>query len=213
MQRQLALYRAASLLSGPERRIISSVDVAHTENVTVDTCTQTLRFSCSVGLFTGARGKFAVTQAGWDIARRWSEDETHARLLLQALFLPHWVTKEAAAALSGGAMPVKELAQRLQGDLPGSPRRGVCLVDWLALVFLVHRDQQNLVWPAPALHAASGSALEPVTAATAGPAAQRPDEELNALMGMTNRDLRKLPDERYIAILDNLAVMVPLLSD
>lgn len=215
LQRQVSLVLTAAEMSGLERRTVASVEVARQEGVTAETATQTLRFSCSAGLFTGARGKFAVTEAGWDIAQRWVEDETHARLKLQAQLLPHWAAAHAGKALSAGPLHVNKLADRLQEGLPGSRRRGVCLIEWLALVFLLHRDPEDLVWPAPALSAATGSGLMPMAAED--PALQQPDQqsapaqEHNALMNMTNSDLRKLPHERYTAMLNHLADIVPLI--
>ncbi|MEU7640794.1 hypothetical protein AB0C11_32770 [Streptomyces sp. NPDC039016] len=208
MQRQWSLFLAAACRSGIERRIVASADLARDEGVTTETATQTLRFCSHVGLFTGERGKFAVVDAGWTIAQRWQEDETHARLQLQVPFLSHWSTEKTREVLRDGPMPVDELAKHLQHGLPGKPRRGVYLVEWLALALLVHRDRQGLVWPAPALRATAGS--ESLEGPAPEPEQQAPEPELDTLMGMTNSQLRELSPERYRAVLDNLAQVLEL---
>lgn len=212
LRRQWQIALGAALDSGEEQLTISSVDVARKESVTTETATQTLRFCCEVGLFSGGRGKFAVTEAGWTIAQRWQEDQTYARLLLQGVFRPHWSVPVADAALQAGPLPADELGRRLLGDLPGKPRRGMYLVEWLALALLVHRDQQGMVWPAPALKeaASSGGAALPATVREAEPE-QLSGQELDALMGMTNRKLDELDEQdpqRFQAFLDNLTQLV-----
>ncbi|MCC9711650.1 hypothetical protein E4N62_44455 [Streptomyces sp. MNU76] len=210
--RQWSVYLTAARRSGVQRRTVASADVARIEEVTTETATQTLRFCTHVGLFTGGRGKFVVTDAGWSIAQLWPEEETHARLQLQALFLPHWSAEKTWKALRGGPMPVDELAKYLQHGLPGKPRRGVYLVEWLALALLVHRDRQNLVWPAPALSGVPGSenAECPAPAPESEQPEPEPELELDTLMGMTNSTLRELPPERYRAVLDSLAQVLEL---
>lgn len=210
---QIELVLVAAEMSGPQRAIIASADVARAKNVTSETATQTLRFCATVGLFTGGRGKFAVTEAGWTIAQRWPVDERHAQLLLQDLFLRHWSAQEASRILAPGPVPCRTLAARLQESLPGSSRRGMALVDWLVLVMLVHRDQQDLVWPAPALRAPrDGAALSvPAPSAVMAPA-EKDVEELDALMGMTIDEWRALPRERYSAMLMHLSESLNLLT-
>ncbi|MFI6567037.1 hypothetical protein [Streptomyces sp. NPDC050534] len=210
LQRQVSLFLAGAQRSGTERRTVASADLAREEGVTAETATQTLRFCCHLGLFTGERGKFVVTDTGWSIAQRWREDQTHARLQFQAQFLPHWSAVATWEALRDGPMPVDELARLLQHGLPGRPRRGVYLVDWLGLAMLVHRDRQGLVWPAPALRAAAGP--EGVKGANPAPKLEQPEPEpeLDTLMGMTNSQLRALSPERYRAVLDNLAQVLEL---
>ncbi|MGW7283132.1 hypothetical protein ACWGIV_33665 [Streptomyces sp. NPDC054844] len=211
LQRQLALVFTAARSSGPEQRTIISIDVARAEGVTAETATSTLRFSASLGLFTGARGKFAVSDAGWAVTQLWQEDETHARMQLQALLLQHWSTEEVRRLLAGGPVAADELAPQLQGDLPGKPRRGVYLIEWLALAFLVHRDRQGLVWPAPALGAMMHSATVAVPSRPPALAQQQVlDEEPHLLMGMTNSELRRLAPERYCAVLDNITEVAEL---
>lgn len=211
LQRQLALVFAAARNSGPEQRTIISLDVARAEGVSPETATSTLRFSASLGLFTGARGKFAVSDAGWAITELWQEDETHARMQLQALLLRHWSTEEVRRLLADGPVAADELAPQLQGDLPGKPRRGVYLIEWLALAFLVHRDRQGLVWPAPALGAMAHSTAVAVASRPQDLAQQQvPEEEPHLLMGMTNSELRRLTPERYCAVLDNLTEVAEL---
>lgn len=125
LQRQWALVEAAAVRSGIERRTVASADLAREEGVTTETATQTLRFCSQFGrLFTGGRGKFVVTDAGWEITQRWQEDETHAQLQLQAQLLQHWSVPKAWEALCEGPRPVDELAKILQAGLPGKPRRG-----------------------------------------------------------------------------------------
>ncbi|MBY8844579.1 hypothetical protein [Streptomyces sp. SP2-10] len=207
----MSLVITAARLSGPERRTISSAEVAVVDGSGTETAASTLRFVSSVGLFVGSRGRYAVTEAGWAITRLFEDDEMHARLQLQALVLTHWSVPAARELLADGPMPLDELGRRLHGDLPGKPRRGVYLVEWLALALLVHRDRQNLVWPAPALGTGVGSSLS--AAAPAAPAAvhqEEPDEEPNYLMGWTNSGLRQLSPERYCAVLDSMTEVAEL---
>ncbi|MBX9363644.1 hypothetical protein ACF09Y_26275 [Streptomyces massasporeus] len=153
-----------------------------------------------------------MTEAGWTIAQRWQEDQTYARLLLQGVFRSHWSVPVADAALQAGPLPAEELGRRLLGDLPGKPRRGMYLVEWLALALLVHRDQQGMVWPAPALRAAAGSVVAALPAPVRDAEPERPSgRELDALMGMTNRkldELDKQDPQRFQAFLDNLTQLV-----
>ncbi|MET8978989.1 hypothetical protein ABZX85_25555 [Streptomyces sp. NPDC004539] len=213
MRRQWQVVLTAALASGEQRLVITSADVAREVGLTPETATQTLRFGREVGLFISCgRGKFAVTEAGWTIAQRWQEDQTYARLLLQGVFRPHWSVPVADTALQPGPLPADELARRLLGDLPGKPRRGMYLVEWLVLALLVHRDQQGMVWPTPALReqASSGVAALPAPVREEEPE-QPAGQELDALMGMTNRKLDEL-DERdpqgFRAFLDNLTQLV-----
>ncbi len=212
VRRQWQIALNAALDSGEERRTISSADVARKEAVTTETATQTLRFCCEVGLFSGGRGKFAVTEAGWTVVQRWQEDQTYARLLLQGVFVSHWSVPVADAALRPGPLPAEELGRRLLGDLPGKPRRGMYLVEWLALALLVHRDQQGTVWPAPALRAAASSGVAALPAPVREAEPEQPSgQDLDALMGMTNRKLDELDEQdpqRFRAFLDNLTQLV-----
>lgn len=213
MRRQWQLVLAAAFASGEQRVIISTSDLARQEEVTLETASQTVRFGDEVGLFRRVgRGKFAVTEAGWIIAQRWQEDQTYARLLLQGAFRSHWSIPVADTALRPGPLPVDELGRRLLVDLPGKPRRGLYLVEWLALAFLVHRDQQGRVWPTPALSAAAGSQVAALPAAEpAAEAAPAPGQELDALMGMTNQTLDELDEsnpEGFRALIDNLTKLV-----
>ncbi|MGY5059985.1 hypothetical protein ACWDFR_38975 [Streptomyces sp. 900105755] len=210
MRRQWQLVLAGALASGEEQLVISTSDLARQEDADTETVTQTVRFGDEVGLFRRVgRGKFAVTEAGWAIAQRWQEDQTYARLLLQGLFRPHWSVPVADTALRPGPLPMEELGRRLLVDLPGKPRRGLYLVDWLALALLVHRDQQGMVWPTPALSAAAGSQVAALPAAAhAAEPEQSSGQELDALMGWTNQELDELAPERFCAFLDNLTQLV-----
>jgi len=213
LRRQWQLVLAAAFVSGEQQLVISTSDLARQEGVTPETATQTVRFGEEVGLFSRVgRGKFAVTEDGWTIAQRWQEDETYARLLLQGVFRPHWSIPVADAALRDGPLPMEELGRRLLVDLPGKPRRGLYLVEWLALAFLVHRDPQGRVWPTPALSAAASSQVAALPAAApAVESEQAPGQELDALMGMTNRELDKLDEsnpEEFRTFLDTLTQLV-----
>ncbi|MEV8597585.1 hypothetical protein [Streptomyces sp. NPDC052012] len=174
--------------------MIASADVAAEVPVGAETVAEVLRFLASVGLFEGARGKYAVTGIGWDIVRRWQEDQTQARLLLQGQFLPHWSAAAARQILSDGPVGQEVLARRLHQNLPGKPRRGQYLVEWLMMALLVYRDEDMKISPAPALTAATGI----------GYAVAASQQEPNALLGLTNRELRALSPSRYCAVLDGL---------
>ncbi|MBZ6107400.1 hypothetical protein ACF1HU_33240 [Streptomyces olivaceus] len=210
-RRQWGLALAACYCSGASRHTVASAELARSEKVTAETATQTLRFCCEVGLFNGGRGKFTVTEAGWAIAQRWQEDPIHARLLLQEQFLrPHWSVPVARAALLAGCLPAEELGKRLLGDLPGKLRRGRYLVEWLEWALLVHRDQQGVVWPAPALNAQAGP-MATALVVPAGAAQESSGQEPDDLMGMTNRkldELDRLQPQRFRAFIDNLTQLV-----
>ncbi|MEU9348014.1 hypothetical protein AB0D74_43145 [Streptomyces sp. NPDC048278] len=208
MDRQWSLFLAMADFSGIGRLTVASVELARRASVGGETATQTLRWCSDLGLLTGGRGKFAVTDTGWDIAKRWHEDRDHARMLLQAPFLAHWSVQAIKEPMRHAPVPAETLAKWLQAGLPGSPRRGMYLIEWLSLAFLVHRDQQGLVWPAPALGVVAAS--EP-TAVPADACGQEPEQELNFLMGTTNSTLRGLPCERYCSVLDSLAQVVELI--
>ncbi|MFJ2607959.1 hypothetical protein ACIO13_23735 [Streptomyces sp. NPDC087425] len=209
-QRQWSLFLAGAFASGEEQRTMSTADLVRQEGVTLETCTQIVRFCAEVGLFRRVgRGKFAVTKAGWAIAQHWQQDQTYARLLLQGVFRSHWSVPASDTALRSGPLPVEELGKHLLSDLPGKPRRGVYLVEWQAMAFLVHRDQQGMVWPTPALSAAADAGIAALPAAPAGTEPDQPSEQdLNALWGMTNRELDEMDSGRCCAILDNLTRLV-----
>lgn len=191
---QWRIGQTAARLSGPEYRMIASAEVAAEVQVGTDTVTEVLRFLAAVGLFEGARGKYAVTDIGWTIVRRWQDDQTQARLLLQGQFLKHWSAAAARQALHDGPVEQDVLARRLHQNLPGKPRRGQYLVEWLVMALLVYRDEDMRISPAPALTAATG------TRHFVAASRQEPD----ALLGLTNQELRALPPSRYCAVIDGL---------
>lgn len=191
---QWRIGQTAARLSGPEYKMIASAQVANEVQVGTDTVTEVLRFLATIGLFEGARGKYAVTDIGWTIVRRWQDDQTQARLLLQGQFLNHWSAAAARQALCDGPVEQDVLARRLHQNLSGKPRRGQYLVEWLVMALLVYRDEDMRISAAPALTAATTTRY---VVASSG-------QEPNALLGLTNQELRALPPSRYCAVIDGL---------
>ncbi|MGW0313994.1 hypothetical protein [Streptomyces flavidovirens] len=166
-----------------------------------------LSFQQSVGLVGGARGKYAVTPGGWSVAEMWKQDQPRACLLLQELFLKQWPARLALDALRDAPVPQEELARRLQGKSAGNARKGRYLVDWLVLALVVHRDASALVYPSSALLSTSRAwRVEPQP--RSGSVQQLPRQ--GVLMGMTHSELRALPPQHYMAVLDNVAALAAL---
>jgi hypothetical protein len=191
---QWRVGQAAARLSGPQHRLIASVEVAGEVPAGTGTVTEVLRFLTTIALFESTGDRYAVTDIGWAIFRGWQEDQTQARLLLQGQFLRHWPAAAAWQALHDAPVDQDVLARRLHQNLSGTPRRGQYLVEWLVMALLVYRDEDMRISPAPALAAASGT--QPPAAAS--------QSEPDALLGLTNRELRALPPSRYCAVLDGL---------
>ncbi|WP_405773670.1 hypothetical protein [Streptomyces sp. NBC_00859] len=193
-------------LSGPGEQVITCHALAERTEVGTETLGSVVSFLQTVGLVRGARGKYAVTAAGWAIAEMQRRDETQARLLLQAQFLQHWSARAARAALQDAPVDQATLGQRLCPSVPGKARRGTYLVEWLVLALVVHRDASMKICPSAALTAAAG-AVPPQQP----PGAQSAPEPA-LLMGMTHSDLRALPPQHYMALLDHAATLVDLVS-
>lgn len=185
--------QAAAHLSGPQHRLVTSTEVAAKVPVGASTVTDVLHPLTTVALFERTRGKYAVTEAGWAIFRVWQEDQTQARLLLQGQFLRHAPATAAWQALRDAPVDRDVLARRLHQSLPGK-QQGQHLVDWLVTALLAYQDEDLRIFPAPALAAASSGR----------PAAEAPLPAPDALLGLTNRELREFPPSRYCAVLDGL---------
>ncbi|MFJ4616241.1 hypothetical protein [Streptomyces griseus] len=202
--RQWEIFLVAANLSGPDLEVISVSQLAAEVQLRNDTVGAVAGFLQAVGLLRGARGNYALTSAGWAIAEMHKQDETQARLLLQAQFLEHWPAASTLECLHDAPVDQKTLGRRLHKDLPGKSRRGLYLIEWLVRALIVQRDSAMRISPSAAL-LASGRR----SATASGPEPQRMAEQ-GTLMGMTRDELRSLPPRKYVAVLDQLAALVAL---
>ncbi|MER8015899.1 hypothetical protein ACIQ7S_24940 [Streptomyces griseoluteus] len=196
VRRQVWIFTSHARLSGPDQIVVASAQLAKHIGTSGETVTETLRFLASVGLVRGARGRYAITAAGAEVARLWSQDETRARVLLHRSFRNHWATRLALELLQDGPVGQGILAEQLQRGLPGNPQRGIYLVEWLVIALVVNRDE------AMRIHAPADD--DPVGDIGAGvpSAARTEDGDQWRIMGMTNESLKRLPGPRYAAVLD-----------
>ncbi|MFD9744731.1 hypothetical protein ACFWX5_14460 [[Kitasatospora] papulosa] len=200
--RQWEIFLVAAHLSGPDLKVISVSRLAAEVQLRNDTVGAVAGFLQAVGLLQGARGNYALTSAGWAIAEMHKQDETQARLLLQAQFLEHWPTASTLECLHDAPVEQKMLGRRLHKDLPGKSRRGLYLIEWLVRALIVQRDSSMRISASAALVASgqrSGAASKPQRTVEPG-----------TVMGMTREELRSLPPRKYIAVLDQLAALVSL---
>ncbi|SFE34387.1 hypothetical protein SAMN05216251_102555 [Actinacidiphila alni] len=193
---QVRILTTFAHLSGPDRAVVVSARVAKHIGISGDTVTETLRFFASAGLLQGARGRYAITAAGAEVARLWPQDETRARVLLHRSFRDHWATRLALELLRDGPVDQSILAEQLQQGLPGNPRRGMYLVEWLVIALVVNRDGAMRIH-APTVDDHLGN-----IPAGAVSAARVTDTGQWRIMGMTNESLKRLPGPRYAAVLD-----------
>ncbi|MFH9663574.1 hypothetical protein ACH4NF_22605 [Streptomyces sp. NPDC017248] len=177
------------------------MQVAKQVELSGDTVTESLRFFDTLGIVTGARGRYAATPAGNALAEVWIEDETRARVMLHHLFQGHWATRATQAALAQGPVEAEALAQHLQLGLSGNTRRGLYLVEWLSQALVVHTDRHGRVH-APRPSDAAPSLSMPVQRAT--------DHEPTGgyVMGMCNEELQQLPTPQYVSLLHSFKTML-----
>lgn len=209
LSQQWRIFTCTAKLSGTARETVTSAQVARDAVVGPETVAEVLRFLEAVDLVQGARGQYKVSPAGLAVAQRWEQDETQARLLLQALFLPHWWVTAVVQTLQEAPVDQDVLGRRLHEGLAGKPRRGAYLVDWLVLALLVCRDENRKITLSPALRVlASGSPADAVPESSPQPSRPEQPGEPDALMHMTNTELRALPAAQYCAVLDQITELV-----
>lgn len=204
--RQWEIYLVFAHLSGPDLRVVSVSQLAAQVQLRKDTVGAVAGFLQAVGLLRGSRGNYALTKSGWAIAEMQKQDETQARLLLQAQFLEHWPAARTLECLRDAPVDQKTLGCRLHKDLPGKSRRGLYLIEWLVRALIVQRDSAMRISPSAALIASAGG-RRPARAPEPEPG---PAVEQGTVMGMTRQELRALPHRQYIAFLDQLATLVSL---
>lgn len=203
---QMRIGLAAIDLSGPEFVVVKSSQVAEVVGLSSDTVTENLRYLSTIPLVVGARGRYRGSEAGRALGLLWSQDQTRARVMLNHLMREHWAAKEALWMLQDGPLPKETLAEHLQEGLPGHPRRGAYLVEWLELALIVHQDPESSLVHAPApterVHDIPVSVPDP---------RQVPEED-DYVMGLSNAALRQLPPTEYIAVLRSFTQMIGQLT-
>ncbi|MCK8677543.1 hypothetical protein [Streptomyces lichenis] len=202
---QLTILSAAVRLSGPELLTIRSSQVATEVDLGAETVTECLRFFGTVGLVTGARGRYAATVAGITWAEVHHVDTTRGRLALHGLFRNHWSAKAALTALTDGPVSSEALAQYLGDGLPGAPRRASFLVDWLVEALVIHRDRFGRVHAPANGEMPDSLTLPPLTT-------REPVRDDNFLLGMSTQDLKHLSHARYVSLLDTFVTMLDEVS-
>ncbi|WNO62403.1 hypothetical protein RPQ02_40235 [Streptomyces sp. AM2-3-1] len=201
LKHQEQILLAAIRLSGPDRLVVKSSQIAAETKLGSETVTECLRFFATVGLVAGSRGRYAATAAGAAWADIQPEDHTRGRLLLHNLFKEHWSARDALAALADGPVESEAVAQHLRQGLPGNERRGMYLIEWLVEALVIHRDRYGRV------HApATGQLPESVTAPV--PSTRVPVREEGLILGMTTQELRCLPTAQYVSLLRMFTDMV-----
>lgn len=193
---QFRIFTCTCVLSGAARHTVSTAEVAREVGIGVETVSEAMRFLGAVDLMEGSRGQYRVSAAGLAVWQRWEQDQAQARLLLQALFLRHWPADAVQSVLVDAPVDQEVLGQRLHQGLAGKPRRGIYLVDWLVLALMVCRDEDGGITLSPALQVRAGAAGH-------GPQRQLPESpgEPDALMGMTNTEIKMLPPDDYCDVL------------
>lgn len=201
LRHQRQAFLGAVQLSGPEYLVVKSTQVAKQVALSGDTVTESLRFFDTLGIVTGARGRYAATPAGTALAGVWIEDETRARVMLHHLFKDHWAARATRAALAQGPVEAEALAQHLQLGLTGNPRRGLYLVEWLVQALVVHTDRYGRVHAPRPSDAAPSMALPVQRATEAEPTG-------GYVMGMCNEELQQLPTPQYVSVLNSFKTML-----
>ncbi|MCW1100101.1 hypothetical protein OJ963_40650 [Streptomyces sp. RS2] len=201
LRHQREVFLGAVRLSGPERLVVKSTHVAKQVGLSGDTVTESLRFFDTLGIVTGARGRYAATAEGAALAEVWPVDETRARVMLHHLFDGHWATTAARTALAQGPVETEALAQHLQLGLPGHPRRGLYVVEWLIEGLVIHPDRHGRVYaPGP-------GQVPPASPLPPSPVPEH--EPANGyVMGMCNEELRRLPTAQYVSVLRSFKTML-----
>ncbi|WP_163010899.1 cupin domain-containing protein [Streptomyces dangxiongensis] len=201
LRHQREVFLGAVRLSGPERLVIKSTHVAKEVGLSGDTVTESLRFFDTLGIVTGARGRYAATEEGVALAEVWPADETRARVMLHHLFEGHWATDAARTALAQGPVEAEALAQHLQLGLPGHPRRGLYVVEWLIEGLIIHPDRHGRVY-------ATSPGQVPPASTLPQPRKSEHEPSDGYVMGMCNEELRRLPTSQYVSVLRSFKTMI-----
>ncbi|MEH6373828.1 hypothetical protein V7793_05655 [Streptomyces sp. KLMMK] len=214
---QIRVAQALAELSGGDAREIKGADLARHMGRYADSVTESLSYLVGTGLAEGGRGRYRTTSAGREFAALWNADSARARLLLRGLYQDHWAAQEAVRILADGPLPQEEVATRLQQGLPGKPRRGIYLVEWLVIALVVRRDKRlHLSLPEPEAPAGDGhGADDEAPASPSGATGGRADATGTGpvlIMGLSMDQLRALPNEQYAEILHGLAHSIKALN-
>ncbi|MFD5818364.1 hypothetical protein [Streptomyces sp. NPDC127038] len=201
LRHQREVFLCAVQLSGPDRLVVKSTQVAKLAGLSGDTVTESLRFFETMGIVSGARGRYAATAEGAALADVWLEDETRARVMLHHLVRGHWAATAARTALAHGPVEAEALSQHLQRGLTGNPRRGLYLVEWLVHALVAYTDRHGRV------HALSSETAPPGLSLPLQ-AAPSPEPASGYVMGMCNEELRLLPTAQYVSVLRSFKTML-----
>ncbi|CAM5672935.1 hypothetical protein [Streptomyces atroolivaceus] len=199
---QWAVSLDLATLSGPERRSVSSRELAGRSGLGQDTVAEIMAFLGTVGLVEGTRQECAATVAGWEIATACRKDETQGRLLLLPLFLKHWSVPLVYGMLLDAPVEQTVLVSRLRGATGIAARRAQYLVEWLMLALVLRQDPAMRISPSAACTIALPSAPPTVEVAA--------EESSGLLMGLTFAELRSLPPEHYVALLKQVPALYDL---
>lgn len=201
LKHQEQILLAAIRLSGPDFLTVKSSQVAAQIQIGSETVTECLRFFVSVGLLSGARGRYSSTAAGDSWAEIRVDDHTRGRLLLHGLFQRHWSARSALAALEDGPVQSEALAQHLARGLSRNPRRGMYLIEWLTEALIIHRDRYGRV------HAPAGGQL-PDSATADLPSRREPVRDEGLILGMSTQELAAMPTAQYVTLLKSFTEML-----
>lgn len=217
VKQQIKVLCALADLTGEEARPVRNADLARRMGRYAGSVTGTLGYLVGTGLAEGGLGQYRATPAGREFAALWDTDSARARLVLNRLYQGHWAAREAGRILADRPLPQEEAARLLQQGLRGRKRRGIYLVDWLAIALVVHRDERLYVSLPPADDASATDAAQD-TGAPGGDAGREDRQEEAAgggealVMGLTMGQLRELPDEQFAKLLNGLAQSVEALN-
>lgn len=191
-QRQIRLVQKVVEASGPGLKSVRKQDLSTATGLGLATVSEALTFLADLGLVKSGRGECSATRLGCSFADLWDRDSARARMLLNDAMLDHWASERARTLLRHGALPQEELARRLREGIPGVPKRGEYLVEWLVIALVIERDKRLYV------SLPESKDTDPSThSADEGPT-DRPD---GLPMGLTSDDIKSLPDAQYIAFL------------
>ncbi|KNB50242.1 hypothetical protein [Streptomyces caatingaensis] len=217
VKQQIQVLCALADLTGEEARPVRNADLARHMGRYADSVTGTLGYLVGTGLAEGGLGQYRATPAGREFATLWDTDSARARLVLNRLYQDHWAAREAVRILADGPLPQEEVARLLQQGLRGKKRRGIYLVEWLAIALVVHRDERLHVSLPPADDASAADSAQDASAPGGDARGGGRQEEAKGggealVMGLTMDQLRELPDEQFARLLNGLAQSIEALN-
>lgn len=192
-RQQIRLLQKVLELTGPDNKSVRKQNLSAAAGLGLTTVSEALTFLADVGLVESGRGECSVTRLGYSFAELWDRDSSRARLLLKDAMRDHWAPERARALLRHGSLPQEELARRLREGIPGVPKRGVYLVEWLVISLVIERDKRLYV----SLPESEDTEPSPHSADGRG-STDQPD---GLPMGLTSDEIKSLPDAQYIAFL------------